>query len=254
MFRTVFRKKLRPAQSIMGMILLPGKQAPTLEEILQPLANTVGIKEVRHPRAGCMFMAQFLEYKLTIAHLPAPVPGNEIATLSGQYTSRDPWVQPPSTHASHLMVNLSQAGSDPLRENYLFSDAASKLLRLPQAMGVYLHDRSLLLPKSEFLQNMQGERLPLANWIFFGSHRSGKLRSAYTIGLNTFGMLEIEIVDSYQEFENLAKLMQDVVHYILKQNIRLKDGESISHPGSVKLQISEAKGVFTPGKCIRIRY
>ncbi len=238
----------------MGMVLLEGLSAPAMPQLLTVLSYCEGLQEVRHHPERCMLQARFSDYRVTVAHLPTRVPGNDIATLAAHCAFRDAWKGEPGKHASHLLVHLKKAGTDPLRENHLFSEVAAQMLQLEGTVGIYLNERSLLLPKEIYCENLQGENLPLTNWIFFGSHRSGELRSAYTLGLQDFGKPEIEILDSMHSFTDLARILKDVVHYVLQQNVLLRGQDSVRHTGRMMLRVSEQKGTFVPGRSLRIHY
>ena len=49
----------------------------------------------------------------------------------------------------------------------------------------------------------------------------------YTYGMKDFNKLEIEILNSKHSFTEINGFFYDIVHYILANNITLKDGETI---------------------------
>lgn len=253
MLFTAFKKKIRPAQSILGMLLLESEEPPGMDDIIRAIGASGAVKEIRHHDERCMLVARLSNYKLTLAHLRAEVFGRDLEYLArNSYPSQ--WKSRPGEHKSHLMVTLSQCGSDPLRENELYTRLIKNLFGLPSATGIYLSERRLLLSKPAYLQNLESDRFPVSNWIFFGSHQSGELRSAYTYGLTEFGKPEIEILDSTHNFFRLARVLEDTVCYLLSQNAALKAGERLRLPGLSELTISQEKGVFVAGKCMRIHF
>lgn len=253
MLFTAFKKKIRPAQTILGMLLLEREEAPDMDEIIRAIKASGAVKEIRYHDERCMLVARLSHYNLTLAHLGTEVFGRDLENLArNSYPSQ--WKSRPGDHKSHLMVTLSQCGSDPLRENELYTRLLKNLFGLPSAIGIYLSERNLLLSKPAYLQNLETDRFPVSNWIFFGSHQSGGLKSAYTYGLTEFGKPEIEILDSSHNFFRLARVLENTVCYILSQNADLKAGDRIRLPGITELKITMEKGVFVAGKCLRLHF
>ena len=149
------------------------------------------------------------------------------------------------------------AGQNAINENMLFSMVASTILSNSKSIGIYIGGRSLAIEKDFYIasvKNMSLEDLPLYIWLYFGLRGDKEKQSVYTYGLKDFGKKEMEILNSSNGYGEVSDLMYNLAHYVIAQNVDLKDGETIGFSADQKLQISESKGVFLDGITIKIEY
>ncbi len=78
--------------------------------------------------------------------------------------------------------------------------------------------------------------------------------SMYTYGLADFGKLEVEILRSNKDFQELQELLYGIAHYVLSYDATLNDGETIGMSATQKLKITVSDGVYLEGKTVKISY
>ncbi|MGV3586638.1 MAG: DUF4261 domain-containing protein [Adhaeribacter sp.] len=101
---------------------------------------------------------------------------------------------------------------------------------------------------------MAEDDLPLYNWIYFGLRQENEKQSVYTYGLADFNKKEMEIVNSRHSLEELNEMIFNLAHYVIENDVTLKDGETIGISAEQKLRISESKGKFLDGTTLKIEY
>lgn len=80
-------------------------------------------------------------------------------------------------------------------------------------------------------------------WIFIGLYGSEEGSSAYTIGLEQFNKMELEILNSEHEPADLHAFLCNICDYLISQKVTLQDGETIGFSAEEKLSITRSPAV-----------
>ena len=159
------------------------------------------------------------------------------------------------THVAQILVTVSSYGHTAIETAKLFTKVVTCCLKLGNAVGVYTSG-TVFQPAYyiEMADLMKEEDLPIYNWIYFGVYTSENGASGYTYGLSLFGKSDIEIIDSAEKPESVYDFLADISYYILKEDVDLKDGETIGFTEFQKLKITKSKGVERDGDTFKIDY
>lgn len=163
-------------------------------------------------------------------------------------------VQVTSTHKSHAILSVMN-GTNPIEKNLLFTKAACSLLKLDNAIGIYL--KPTVIPSKFYIaaaEDIKQGHLPILNWIYFGIYPDGGRVSGYTVGLNKFGKDEIEVIKSKESPMDLYNFLISVASYIIEGDVTLKHGETIGFSQEQKLKITRSKGIAVEGESLKIEF
>ncbi|MCC6412813.1 MAG: DUF4261 domain-containing protein [Saprospiraceae bacterium] len=254
-----FLQAQQPASVLIGMVLLEDPKGFSPNATVANLQTAWAINPTYEPGTATSSVALVIDgYTVVLSPIPLPVPEKEIRETAEYNYLWSNGADEALRHRGHVIVSLLGAGKNPVEENLLFSKVVAAVLSSsPSAIGVYMGGRTLLMKKSFYLNNMKSvskENLPLFNWIYFGMRQEDKKYSMYTYGLADFGKLEVEILRSSQDFQELQQMLYGIVHYVLSYDATLNHGETIGMSATQKLKITVSEGVFLEGTTAKISY
>jgi hypothetical protein len=244
--------------AILGMVLLEEVHSLDISKMVSELETKWDLTVKKESESiGETAIIEIDEYKIAIGLIEAPIPTDE-AIIAAQYNFF--WkngVDAVKKHKAHLILSVMNAGQNSIEDNILFSKVASTVLSNSRSIGIYIGARSLAIEKDFYVasvKNMSTDDLPLYIWVYFGLRGENEKQSVYTYGLKDFGKKEMEILYSNKDHGELTDLLYNLSHYVIAQNVELKDGETIGFSPEQKLKISESKGVFLDGSALKIEY
>ena len=178
----------------------------------------------------------------SVALMPAPVLGGEaerVALNAAFHYFRWDAVGAARQHQAHLLVVVMPFGNDAATPITVMS-LYSKLVCACLAGTVFAPD---------FYQDMcnalrHGE-LPIMAWIFIGVYHllDEDGSNAYTIGLEQFGKMELEILASRHDVSELHVFLCSICDYLIANDVTLRDGETIGFSEDEKLAITRSPRV-----------
>ena len=244
--------------AILGMVLLKESHPLDISKIVSELEDRWDLTvELESESTGGTAIIKVDKYRIAIGLIEAPIPTDEAITAAEYNLFWENGADEVKTHKGHIILSIMNAGQNAINENMLFSMVASTILSNSKSIGIYIGGRSLAIEKDFYIasvKNMSLEDLPLYIWLYFGLRGDKEKQSVYTYGLKDFGKKEMEILNSSNGYGEVRDLMYNLAHYVIAQNVDLKDGETIGFSADQKLQISESKGVFLDGITIKIEY
>lgn len=193
---------------------------------------------------------------VAIAAMPAPVPLEEIENVAS-YT----YLWPNATeelkdHTGHAIVTVLSGDQSPVERYSLLSKMLCSILMTSNCVGIYQGNQTLLLPKNYYLnciEELQKNEVPVPIWIYIGVRANeDNTSSLYTYGLADFGKVEMEIINSKMDTNNLYDFMINISSYVIESNVTLKDGETIGYSADHKVPIKLSKGVFLEGQTLKM--
>lgn len=242
---------------ILGMVLLEEANSLDVKGVVSDLRDNWKLEVDDRESSDESSVLVIDGYSIAIGNMPLPIPGDEIKETAAYNYLWPNGEKEATKHKGHILLSILNAGKDPVAENLLFSKVASAILKHSKSLGVYIGGRTLLLSKDLYLGNterMSAEDLPLYNWIYFGLRQDNGKQSIYTYGLADFGKKEMEIINSSRSLEELNEMMFNMAHYVIAQDVTLKDGETIGISATQKLKIKESGGKFLDGSTLKIAY
>lgn len=183
----------------------------------------------------------------SIALMPAPLPNNEAEQNAAFNYFWPEAVATVRQHQAHLLVVVMPLGNDaapPITMMSLYSKLVCACLADDNALGIYTSG-TVFAP--DFYQDMcnalrHGE-LPIMAWIFIGLYGDEGGSNAYTIGLEQFNKMELEILASRHEPNELFTFLCGICDYLIANDVTLYDGETIGFSEDEKLAITRSPRV-----------
>ncbi|WP_232517411.1 MULTISPECIES: DUF4261 domain-containing protein [Aquimarina] len=242
---------------ILGMILLEEPNSFDLKGTVTELRKKWHLKVDDTDADDKAAILKINDYTIAIANMGVSIPENEVESAAAYNYFWKNGVEETSKHKGHILLTITNAGKNAIKENLLYTKLASSVMNNSKSLGIYIGGRTLVLKKEFYQENikmMSEQDLPLYNWIYFGLRDENGKKSIYTYGLKDFGKKEMEIIDSKNSFEELNEMMFNLTHYVISYNVKLNDGETIGISADQKLKISESKGKFIDGNTLKIAY
>lgn len=193
------------------------------------------------------------ETMIAFSFIPVPVPNGEAEENASHNYLWSNGVEETAKHQAQII--LAVFGKDSLEVSRLFIKAAASALKLDNAIGIYKYPT--VIPSDDYIevaQYMKENELPLADMIYIGLYNSENGVCGYTMGLDFFDKKEIEVLNTSLDPFDLYNFIYDIAHYVISNNIELKDGETIGFSAEQKLPITVSKGVSLEGETVKIAY
>ncbi len=195
--------------------------------------------------------------QIAIGLMNIPIPGDEL-----EFPSQISYLWPNASdltpkHKAHIIISVTSTGDSKLDLYKTFTKAAASVLTNTNAFGIYLGNQTLVLPTDFYVagaNSMTDEDLPLMNWIYFGLRDEDGKNSGYTFGLKEFGFDEMEIINSDHSKEEIQEMLFNLSHYVIQDDVTLKDGETVGLTEEQKLKLTRTKGVQLEGTTLKIEY
>ena len=176
-----------------------------------------------------------------------PIPGGEAeANAENNYMWPDA-VKVAKKHSAHIMVAVLGKEENLLEKGKLFTKVVAACCRQKYATGVYTSGVVFEPGFYEgFADMMQNDELPIFNWIWFGLWRDENGMNGYTYGMDVFGKDEMEVLGTDAEPGDLRDFLASLVSYVLENDVKLQDGETIGFTADDKHTITRSPGVSLP--------
>lgn len=157
-------------------------------------------------------------------------------------------------HGAHLLVTVMGNG-DMLDRARLYVKVTAALLNQEQALALY-SEGAVYQPEMfrECAGVMKDGSVPILNLVWFGLYGDGKKTGVYTYGLRRFGKEEIEVYvpADKADLNYIRNFLVSVAAYVLKENVVLRNGETIGFSADEKLPIKVSPGLAVKGNTVKI--
>lgn len=168
-----------------------------------------------------------------IAHMPAPIPEDEAAHHADHNFLWENGRQEAATHKSHAIVtNMGGGGKVGHIESALgLAKLCLVALDLLDGVGVYWGSGSICNSREvfeSFCENMSEKHMPLPVMLRFQfvQAEDGKA-GMYTLGMDQFGLMEIEVDRSPLNPQDLFGFVTDLAHYMVLSGHVVEDGNTV---------------------------
>lgn len=193
------------------------------------------------------------EYTIVAMYLPMPIPNNEIGEYAKFNYMWSNATDVENLQKSHLFVTVKGKSSNLIEESTLLVKVLSTCCKQENALAIYsigtvfeptfYQEAASIIKEGEF---------PILNLIWFGLYNSEDGASAYTYGLEAYGKLEFEIINSRKNLDELRNTLVDLVSYVILNDVTINDGETIGSSADEKILITKSKGVFVANSSLKI--
>lgn len=237
--------------SVLCMVLSQMEVPPDEATLKEALRAEFGSEAtLRDGSAGVwMLNVPYLEHAF-VSFIPAPIPTGEAESAADNLLWPDG--SRFATHQSHVVLGSPGAHRDRIAAMLALTKLATAALRAFDGTGVYWGSGSVTVPREAFLsfaEDASREHLPLFLWCRFQPVRteSGKL-GFYTVGLNQFGLMEIEVDHSSWEPSVLTKFVFNIAHYLIQSGPVIKDGDTVGETNEQRILLKYATSSQDPSR------
>jgi hypothetical protein len=239
-----------------GMILLDNNDF-NADKIISTIKEQTkyNIKEITQKQG--LIAIDFDEFKYMIGYIPAQIPFSELEPLAKISYLWPEALDNVNNHKTHVIVSILPKHNNRLKILKDFTFYTNEVIKNTNSTGIYISNQRLLVSRQTYLDEaniMSDTNFPLDLWIYFGIVKDeNNTLSGYTFGLDYFGKKEIEIIKSDKDFQKVRSVLFDFSHYVIENNIILKDNETIGRTMDEKIPIKISKGEFVDSMTIKIK-
>ncbi|MBQ4530836.1 MAG: DUF4261 domain-containing protein [Lachnospiraceae bacterium] len=190
---------------------------------------------------------------LSVALMEAPIPDGEAEYFAEANYMWPEAVETTKKHQAHLVVLTLNRNGNSFEAAAIFSMLVSSCLNQKSVLGIYTSG-TVFQPKfyDEVANLMKKGDVPVPIWVYVGLGRTEEGNAGYTYGMDAFGKMEMEILDSSHTLEEIQSFLYYVAEYVIKENMIFRDGETISFTSEEKLKITKSAGVRLEGETLKI--
>ncbi len=231
----------QPIKPILAMIALNSADMPGIKNLAKSFYDLSGIKintssEKTEDNALNFSIGKDSARLILISE---PIPWSQ---LEGPCATAWWWPEAAEKmrgHTHHLIVTYFGKSED-LVGNYLtLTRLVSAAAAHTNAAGIYWGAGTLVHEPNMFTQQtaaISRENLPLDLWIDFriGRNEDGSF-SLVTTGMKEFNHLEIEILQSFSQPDQIMDFVFTIAHYIIAADVDVRDGETIGRTAEEKI-------------------
>ena len=237
-----------PAKSQVAMVVLREPQFQGVEKLKAALESEGGeFPPLDVQRKDNTVSFSLGEDKVVISSMKAPIPWSD---LKGPCSAAWYWPEAASQlrqNKAHFLVVVAPGTADLKAAAVKLTKVTAALVESSSAAGVLWGGSGTVHAPKPFCQTaaeISADRLPVEIWIGFGLiPESNRTHSVYTSGLEDFGMQEIEIHSSQRDPQFLYERLFDIVHYVLRKDVILHDGETIGISDTERITIQETQSL-----------
>ncbi|WP_183573176.1 DUF4261 domain-containing protein [Mucilaginibacter sp. X5P1] len=193
---------------------------------------------------------------IALAYIPVQIPWDDIEGTAKYAYNWPNASEELKDHGGHAIVSIMSGQKSPLERFKILSKVLYSILITSDAVGVYQGAQSLLIPRNQYLDNidvLENDDIPVTLWVYIGLKKLTTGNCAYTYGLKEFNNQEIEIIDSKLSLEELFDFLFNITSYVLCQEVTLKIGETIGLTADQKIAVTSSKGEFVKGQSIKLK-
>lgn len=258
LFNRLFRKPTEKSQLpiLLGMVLLPNETLFSLESVINDHQQHYSVRIV--PEGDDIASSFTIDgEEIGILSIDKPVPADDIQRTA-QYTYN--WktaLEDLKDHHAHIIIAITNGSFNMIKRFKLQTQLLCSVLRTTNAIGVYIGEQSLLIPKDKYLrdaENMSDTILPINLWVYFGLRVVDGLSNAYTYGLKAFAKDEIEVLDSNEDLYNLLEMLINITQYVLLNDVTFKPGQTLGYTAQQQIMISYSEGSYVEGNSFKLLF
>jgi len=251
-----------------AFLCLRSDRLPDSEELGRQLnkwlktTETNPISELKVDKEGALTVSfQFDGHPFVAGLIDQPIPAKDL-----DYACKNSFFWPEaaealSHHSSHLIVTALGDYDKPWQRAMRLSQVMAACIDSFDSIGVYWGHASVVHAPSFFLQGMREaepnvNRLPVELWTgFLRTERDDKSVDMYTDGLDVFGCMEFEIVQSKLPMPELFEMLISMSRYVIFNGNVIGDGDTVGSNANEKIVTHFSKSAIgRKTEVIRLAY
>lgn len=185
--------------------------------------------------------------------MPMAIPNQEAENMAEGIILWMEGAEVAATHTCHVVVvNQDTQAAEPIASAQAVSRLALVALEVFDGLAVVWGGGSICTSRELFEENAynpEDDLLPLLCWMRFQVvPKSGKKVGLYTVGMEQFGHMEIEVDQSNLDPMSLVALIADLAHYIIVSGETIRDGDTIGESADERILVRYARSAWDKSK------
>jgi len=195
------------------------------------------------------------DHIVALALMPGQVPLEELTAF---YPYAFLWPEAEKEvpqHKTHVIVSIMSDDVPTLERYMVLTKVIESVLAETNSLGLYQGNQMLLVDTETYLnmaKYLLEDIIPFLLWVFVVPCPSDDGNSLYTYGMDGFGKLEMEIINSKQNMEELFDFLIDIGCYVINSDVTFQAGETLGYTESKDARIEISPGHFLDGNTIKI--
>lgn len=189
-----------------------------------------------------------------LAHLPAPIPNQEAEAHADANIFWPDGRHEAGQHRSHVIVTtLGSKNLRPVQSAISVTQLALLALKLFDGIGVYWGNAQVCNSRSAFegfCEDLSEEKLPIPMWLRFQLFQSNDGFGMYTLGMQQFDLMDIEVDLSPMEFEELFEFIADIAHYLIQQGPVIADGDTVGQKENQRIVVRHQPSMLDDSRTV----
>lgn len=160
-------------------------------------------------------------------------------------------------HKDHYICTML-GGKTKYQQTLYLTKAMAALAATSDTAGIYWGNATLVTEPSDFIElakEATAKKPPITLWVDYRMwHGENKKFNVVTTGLDAFGKMDVEIIDSERKRSEVMNIVMAAVYVQLMGDV-FKDGDTIGHDNKMKIPTKHAKSLWErEGKVLRIDF
>lgn len=248
-------KENQVSRTLLSMPMFNNGETYNLNNVIEHLKSFWGL-EVSYVNGDNSTATFYISGQMVaLAYMPIPIPWIDIKSTA-QYAYN--WMTAEKDlegHNGHAIVSLLSGKMETVERCRILSKLLCSILITSNSLGVHQGSQLLLIPKEEYLANLEDlkeGRIPVSLWVYIGLRKSDIGNSAFTYGLTNFQKQEMEIINSKLSLEELYDFLANITAYAIGSNVTFKSGETLGYTEDQQMKITSSKGQFVEGQTLKL--
>ena len=252
-----------------AFVCLADSKVPKLEELQAKLASWLQLPsagEIKDLKSTAVDKKTVITFTasgrpFTLSLVGEPIPKADIDYACDNALAWPEAAVEMARQRAQLLVLASGDYPNPAEKALAVSQAAAAVSECFDTVGIYWSQASIAHSPAAFREEIKEsdatrEKLPVALWVGFliARGKTGGM-DVYTRGLESFGAMEVEILDSKKKTEDVFNLLNAAAGYLIDQGNVIKDGDTVGLTPTENVPSHYAESAIgRPGKVLRLDY
>lgn len=167
-----------------------------------------------------------------LAHLPAAIPDGEAEENADGNFLWPNGREEAAAHRAHVIVtSIGAKDQSPVQSAIAVTRLALVALRLFDGIGVYWGNACVSNSRAvfeSFCEDLSDEHVPVPVWLRFQLMRtSDDSIGMYTVGMDQFGLMDIEVDRCTMKVSELLEFVSNIAHYLIQSGPVISDGNTV---------------------------
>jgi hypothetical protein len=160
---------------------------------------------------------------------------------------------------AHIIVSVAGGDSDAVERHMRTTMLVQAAAHFTKPVGIYWGNAASVwkmdaFEKSAITMSREDPPFPLWFGLKIEAHED-KTRSVFTVGLEHFGVMNVEVQRSKRPVLEVHELVGDIAIYLIKNGPVINDGETVGHTADQKIKVSVGSSIYDPSvKAYRLEF